>query len=1155
LLKVSEFVHLHVHTEYSLLDGMIRIKDLVDRTEKFQMPAVAMTDHGNMFGAVQFYTEARKKGIKPIIGCEVYVAPNGRKDRDAVGNHLVLLCKNMKGYKNLCQLVSAGFIEGFYYKPRVDMQLISEHHEGLIAMSACLKGKVASALLEDNLDEATAAAGRFKEIFDNNRFFLELQENGIEDQRRVNRAMIKLGKKLGIGLVASNDCHYLNHEDAHAHEVLLCIQTGKTMSDEKRMRFSTDQVYFAAPGEMKEKFAEVPDAITNTLEIANRCNFEWDLKAKHFPVFPTEDDMTLEEMLWRQAREGFQRRLSDIRLSDPRFESRRAEYDKRLEYELNVIRDMEFAGYFLIVADFVNHARSQGIAVGPGRGSAAGSLVSYCLGITDINPLAYGLIFERFLNPERRGLPDIDMDFCQERREEVLKYVTQRYGGSEFVAQIITFGTMKARAVVRDVGRAMDVPLSEVDRLAKLIPATAKNLDQALKEEPRLREMRDRDPKIADLLANAEPLEGIARHASVHAAGVVISDLPLTEYLPLYKDQKEDKVVSQFEKDSVEKVGLIKFDLLGLKTLTQIRNCVELIKQNRGVELAVNKLQPDDKDTFALLAAGDAGGVFQLESSGMKDLLIRLAPERFEEIIAVNALYRPGPLGSGFHDRFVERKHGREPVTYLLPQMEEALKETYGVLVYQEQVMELAVRIAGFTMGEADTLRKAMGKKKTDLMKEQEDKFVEGAKKKKISPEKAREVWDYMAPFAEYGFNKSHAAAYAYVSYQTAYLKTHFRSEFMASLMTMDMADSDKLVRYLKECEDNQMTVDPPHVNQSGWAFSVAGDKVIFGLGAIKGVGKAAVEAIVEAREQTGSFKTLYDFCERVDLKRVNRRTLESLIKAGAFDNLGAHRAQSLAALERALEFGHKTGKERDSGQTSFFDLLGESSAADFISDSYPDVKPWSSREMLSFEKEALGYYLTGHPLARFERMMQMYGLTETTQVPFLSSGQETIIGGLVTAKKEIISKKKERMAFITITDLKGSLEVVVFASVYKEARAHLETDDVPVIVRGRVEVSEDKAKILAGEILPLEQAAEKIPLTLHLTIHRPLAGESQINLIAGILKSHRGRARVLIHVIIPDRSETLISLPAEFRVSPDDKLLSALRELPGVEEVKLEAA
>lgn len=1165
MLKASEFVHLHVHTEYSLLDGMNRvpqkakednaIENVVRQAETFQMPAVAITDHGNLFGAVYFYNACRRKGIKPVIGCEVYVAPKSRKDRDAVGNHLVLLCKNQKGYKNLCKLVSAGFTEGFYYKPRVDMGLIAEHQEGLIALSACLKGKVPAALLEDNQTEAMAAAGQLKEIFDNNRFFLEVQENGIEDQRRVNRELVKLGKKMGIGLVATNDCHYLTREMARAHEILLCIQTGKTIKEEKRMKFSTDQVYFCSPGEMKEKFAELPQAIANTLEIANRCNLEWDLKAKHFPVFPTDDDMTLEEVLSRQARDGFRRRLPDINKSDPRFEARRAEYDKRLEYELSVIRDMEFAGYFLIVADFVNHARQEGIAVGPGRGSAAGSLVSYCLGITDINPLAYGLIFERFLNPERRSLPDIDMDFCQERREEVLKYVTQRYGGSEYVAQIITFGTLKARAVVRDVGRAMDVPLGEVDRIAKLIPATAKNLAAALSDEPRLRELRDADPKVAELLTMAEPLEGIARHASVHAAGVVISDRPLTEYLPLYKDQKEDKVVSQYDKDSVEAVGLIKFDLLGLKTLTQIRYCVDMIKRNRGVQMAVNKLQPDDPETFALLAAGDTGGVFQLESSGMVYLLVRLKPEKFEELIAVNALYRPGPLGSGFHDRFIERKHGREAVEYILPQMEEVLKETYGVIVYQEQVMEIAVKVAGFTMGEADTLRKAMGKKEVALMNEQAEKFVDGAKKKKVPEAAARELFKFMAPFGEYGFNKSHAAAYAYVSYQTAYLKTHFPYEFMASLMTINLNNSDDLVRYLKECEDKKMPVDPPHVNVSGWSFGVADDRIIFGLGAIKGVGKAAVEAIVEAREQGGPFKTLFDFCDRVDLKRVNRRTLESLVKAGAFDNLGGHRAQLLAALDRALELGHRSGKERESGQTSLFDMIGEAGAAEYLTESYPDVHPWSSRELLAFEKEALGYYLTGHPLARFERMMQMYGLTETTQVQFSTSGQEVTIGGLVTAKKEIINKKKERMAFVTITDLKGSLEVVVFASVYKEARPHLDSDDVPVIVRGRVEASEDKTKILAGEILPLEQAADKLPLTLHLTLNRPLATESEINILSGILKSHRGRARVMIHVVIPDRSETTISLPAELRVAPDDKLLHALRELPGVEEVKLEAA
>ncbi|HUT53459.1 MAG TPA: DNA polymerase III subunit alpha [bacterium] len=1154
MLRVAEFVHLHVHTEYSLLDGMIRIPELIERAETFQMPAVAMTDHGVMFGAVHFYNEAKKKGIKPIVGCEVYVAPHSRKDRDQVGHHLTLLCKNHKGYQNLCRMVSAGFMEGFYYKPRIDFELLGECNEGLIALSGCLKGEVASALLEEDQEKAVMAAARLKDIFTDNRFYLELMDNGLADQIRVNRELIALGKKLKLPVVATNDCHYLTREQARAQEVLLCIQTGKTMSDDKRMRMSTDEFYFRSPGEMKEKFAELPEAITNTLEIANRCNLEWNFEAKHFPRFPTEGGMALEDVLAAEAERGFEERLAGIHASDPRFAERQPEYKERLAYELSVIKKMGFAGYFMIVSDFINWAKRHHISVGPGRGSAAGSLVSYCLGITDLNPLAYGLIFERFLNPERREMPDIDTDFCQERREEVLKYVTERYGGSEYVAQIITFGTMKARAAVRDVGRVLGVPYGEVDRIAKLIPAAINmTLAEAMNQEPRLKEMREQDSKVDELLTLAEVLEGVARHASTHAAGVVISDRPLIEYLPLYRDPKEGGVVAQYDMKSVEKVGLIKFDLLGLKTLTQIRYCVEMIKENRGRDVDVSKLSMDDEAAYKLLAAGDTGGVFQLESSGMKDLLVRLVPNKFEELIAMVALYRPGPMNQ--IDKFIDRKHGREKVEYALPQMEEALKETYGVLVYQEQVMQIAASLAGYTMGEADTLRKAMGKKIKELMEAQQDKFLKGAARNKVSEKKAGQVWEDMAQFAKYGFNKSHAAAYAYVAYQTAWLKAHYPVEFLAALLTMEMSDDEKVLKYWREAEEKGIKVEPPHVNTGSWDFRARGETIRFGLGAVKGVGKSAVEAVVEARDQAAPFKSLFDFCGRADLKRVNRRTIENLIKAGAFDNMGAHRAQLLAAIDPALEQGHQALADREAGQTSLFDMLGEGEAGSFMDGNYPEVQPFSSRELLAHEKEALGFYLTGHPLARFEETMKMFGIVDTTNVPFLTTGQEVLVGGMVTARKEHISKKKERMAFITVSDLKGSVEVVVFASVYREAVKYLEVEDQPVLVRGRVEVSEDKAKILAGEIFPLDQATEKLSLTLHLTVNRQHTDPGRVEALRAVLKAHKGRAKVVVHVVIPDRSETLIALPMEYRANPGRELIAALREFFGEDSVRLVAA
>lgn len=1155
MLRVAEFVHLHVHTEYSLLDGMIRVEDLVERAEAYQMPAVAMTDHGNLFGTIAFYEECRKKALKPIVGCEVYVAPKSRFDRDEVGHHLVLLCKNYKGYQNLCKLVTAGYREGFYYKPRVDHELLDQCREGLIAMSACLKGEVPRALLEENHDKAKEAAGRFKEIFDNNRFFLELMENGLPDQRRVNRELIALGKKMGLPLVATNDCHYLAREMARAHEVHLCIQTGKVLTDEKRMKMTGDSFYFRSAGEMKELFAEIPEAISNTLEIAGRCNLELDFETKHFPRFPTPEGQSPEDLFIENARAGFTSRQEEIIVSDPRFPERTKEYRDRLEYESSVIQKMGFAGYFLIVADFVNWAKRQDIPVGPGRGSAAGSLVSYSLGITDINPLAYGLYFERFLNPERREMPDIDVDFCQDRREEVIRYVTEKYGGTEYVAQIITFGTMKARAAVRDVGRVLGWPIPEVDKIAKLI-AGAKTLAEAYLQEPRLKELKDQDPKAAELLSLAESLEGMARHASTHAAGVVISDRPLIEYLPLYQDPKEKSgVVAQFDMENIPKVGLIKFDLLGLKTLTQIRHCLDMIKENRGPEQVppIKKLQMNDPETFALLGRGDTNGVFQLESSGMKDILVRLAPNRFEEMIAVVALYRPGPMAE-IHN-YIERKHGRQKVEYPLPRMREILEETYGILLYQEQVMEIAVKLAGYSLAEADNLRKAMGKKKMEVMEAQKEKFLAGGKRSAIGEDKARKIFDDMAQFAHYGFNKSHAAVYAYIAYQTAYLKAHFPVEFMASLLTIELANTDDLVKYLKECEEKKLGVDPPHVNESGWEFQARGERVRIGLGAVKGVGRGAVEAILEARAEGGPFRSLFEFCERMDLRRVNRRSLEALIKAGGLDGLGPDRARMLAGLDAAMEAGQAAQREREAGQTNLFAMLGEGAKAEFIKEHYPEVAAWTSAELLAHEKSALGFYLTGHPLARFEETMRRFGITETTRVPFLPNDQEVLIGGVVTARKEIMTNKrgkKERMAFVTLADLKGEIEVVVFASLYRTAVKFLENEDLPIVIRGRAEVGEDKAKVLAGEVFPLEQASEKLSLTMHLTLRRPLIGPDQVRFLGQVLSAHKGRTKVVVHVVQAENTETLVSLPVDYRISPDQDLIQTLGETFGEEAVRL---
>ena len=835
-MKPLPFVHLHVHSEYSLLDGAIRFSELVPMAKQMNMPAVAVTDHGNLFGAVNFYKAAKKEGIKPIIGCEVYVAPGSRKDKSPGKNneaggyhHLLLLAQNKEGYKNLLKLVSSGYTEGFYYKPRIDKELLEAHSEGLIASSACLHGEIPQYYLHGQPDKAEACARWFKERFEG-RFYLELMENGIPEQGDVNKQLVELSKTLDLPLIATNDCHYLRKEDAKAHDVLLCIQTGKTIDQSDRMRFLTDHFYFKSPEEMTRAFGDIPEALTNTVLIAEQCDFDLEFGNYYFPRFPLPDDVGLEDLMEARVREGYEQRLEEIKRQDPiRLEKEAERYHARLERELGIIKQMGFAGYFLIVADFISYAQGKGIAVGPGRGSAAGSLVAYSLRITDIDPIRYNLLFERFLNPERRSMPDIDIDFCMLRRDEVLRYVTERYG-EENVAQIITFGKMQARAVVRDVGRVLGMSYDEVDRIAKLIPEGIKmTLEKALQQEPRLKGMADSNAQVKDLLDIARSLEGLSRHASTHAAGVVISDRPIVEHLPLYKTPKGD-IVTQFDMKCVEEIGLIKFDFLGLRTLTMIEDAVRLIGK-KGEEIDVEHLALDDDDAFALLSAGDTDGVFQLESSGMKDLLTRMKPEVFEDLIALVALYRPGPLGSGMIDEFIGRKQGKIAITYELPELEPILKETYGIIVYQEQVMQIASALADYSMGQADILRKAMGKKIASVMNEQKTIFIDGAVNKGISKSLAVDIFDRIAKFGEYGFNKSHSAAYALVAYQTAYLKAHHPVEFMAALINSDKDNTDKVIRYIGECKGRGIEILPPDVNESEWDFSVTEGKIRFGLG------------------------------------------------------------------------------------------------------------------------------------------------------------------------------------------------------------------------------------------------------------------------------------------------------------------------------------
>ncbi|MGD9241305.1 MAG: DNA polymerase III subunit alpha, partial [Desulfobacterales bacterium] len=829
---VPDFVHLHVHTQYSLLDGAIRIDDLLRRTAEFEMHAVTVTDHGTMFGAVEFYEKAIRAGIKPIIGCEIYVAPRTRFDKTPLDNkdlsHLILLAKNNEGYRNLCKLATAAQLEGFYYRPRIDKQILKECSKGLIGLTACLHGEIPRRIQQGRIEQAEEAAYGYREIFGEHNFFLEVQNNGIEAQEQVNQTLLDISQRLSLPLVASNDCHYLSKQDVRAHDVLLCIQTGKTIQDNERFKFRTDQLYFKSKAEMHAAFKDYPGALSNTVDIAGRCHIDFDFKTYHFPRFADASESTSDALFTQNVRQGFELRMQRLKAKDPQIDE--ALYRDRLEYEISVICEMGFSGYFLIVADFIRHAKENNVPVGPGRGSAAGSLVAYSLGITDLDPIAHGLIFERFLNPARKSMPDIDVDFCIDGREDVYKYVVDKYGGGDYVAQIITFGKLKTRAVIRDVGRAMDIPLAEVDAIAKMVPDILNiSLDEALEREPRLRELARQKPEIDELIKICRVLEGLPRHASTHAAGVVIADEPLVNYMPLYRGKKGE-VVTQYDMKVVEKIGLVKFDFLGLRNLTVIANSLSLIASQGKAPPDLDNIELTDTDTYRLLSAGDTTGVFQLESSGMKDLLVRLKPESFDDVIALVALYRPGPMESGMIDDYVARKHGRKKVEYLLPQLEPILKETYGVIVYQEQVMKIANDLANYSMAEADDLRKAMGKKIQAIMAEHRERFVNGAAKNEISADEAAPIFSLMEKFGGYGFNKSHSAAYALIAYQTAYLKAHFPVEFMAALLTSEMHSSDGVVKYIVECRSHGIAVLPPDINYSDKAFSVYGDQIRFGL-------------------------------------------------------------------------------------------------------------------------------------------------------------------------------------------------------------------------------------------------------------------------------------------------------------------------------------
>jgi DNA polymerase-3 subunit alpha len=1132
------FVHLHVHTQYSLLDGAIRLDRLLERVRNLGMDAVAVTDHGTMHGTLEFYQLARKAKIKPIIGCECYLAPRRLSDKSAQDGkdlfHLILLAENQTGYANLCKLASIAQLEGFYYKPRIDKEALAAHCQGLIAMSACLHGEIPRLILQDRIEAADQAARFYQDLFGPDRFFLEVQNNGIPAQEKVNQALKQMGRRLAIPLVATNDCHYLEPGDARAHEVLLCIQTGKTLTDPNHFKFNTKELYLKSPQQMQADLADYPGALENTIAIAQRCNVAFEFGVFHFPRFDTGSGLSPEAHFEQQVRGGFERRMAAIRAKRPNIDE--SSYRRRLDYEIGVIQQMGFAGYFLIVADFIHWARQNNIPVGPGRGSAAGSLLAYCLEITDLDPLAYGLIFERFLNPSRVSMPDIDVDFCYNGREQVFKYVVDRYGGGDYVAQIITFGTLKTRAVIRDVGRVLDIPLAEVDAIAKLVPEVLNiSLDEALKQSPKLAEITRSRPDLTELIQICRVLEGLPRHASTHAAGVVIGDKPLVEYLPLFRG-KNGEVLTQFDMKQVEKIGLVKFDFLGLRNLTVIQDTLDLIAAQNRRPPDIADLPLDDAATYRLLASGETTGVFQLESSGMRDLLVRLKPSCFDDIIALVALYRPGPLDSGMVIDYVECKHGRRQVSYLVPQLEPILKATYGVILYQEQVMQIAVDLASYTMAEADGLRKAMGKKNAQIMAEHRQRFVEGAVGNRIQKEKADNIFDLMEKFGGYGFNKSHSAAYALIAFQTAYLKAHFPVEYMAALLTSEMHATDGVVKYMAECQRHGVAVQPPDINASGKTFAVSDGKIRFGLVAVKNVGEGAIDAILDARRQ-GPFDSLFDFCQRVELKKVNKRVIESLIKCGAFDTMDLSRAQLAAVLEQALQWGQLVQKEKADPQMGLFDT-GPSQPVAINLPPIPPVAEWTEKQRLAFEKEALGFYISGHPLSRHESVLKRYGTTNTQSLADVGDGAAVRLGGLVRKSKVIRSKKGDPMAFVTLEDRQGSVEVTVFSALYAGIYELL-ADDSPVMVEGRVQKDENTVKVVADSLVPLDKAEEKWAAAVHFVMDADQVSRPQLEGFKAVIAKHPGDCPAYVHLRIAGTMEAVIALPENLSL----KASGALRQ------------
>ncbi len=1153
------YIHLHNHSEYSILDGALAIDALVDAAWTNKMPALALTDHGNIFGAVSFFRKAKEKGIKPILGCELYLAPESHLEKKPAGKgpghfHLIFIVKDGKGYRNLCHLITQAYLEGFYYRPRIDKALLAQHNEGLIGLSGCIKGEISYYLRLGEEEKAERAALEYATLFEKGDFYIELQDHGLKEEKEVNPSLVTLARRLNLPLVATNDCHYLNKEDAETHDILLCIQTNRKVADQDRIRFSSDEFYFKSSTEMMDLFEEIPEAIKNTVEIASRCNFDFPSTGYFLPQFKAPEDVSLSDYFGQVVKEGFRGRMELIQKEDgdggipePH------EYEDRLEKELRLIKEMGFEGYFLIVWDLIQMAKEKKIPVGPGRGSAAGSLLAYSLEITDIDPLQYNLLFERFLNPERISLPDIDIDFCGRRRDEVLDYVTQKYG-RENVCQIITFGTMAARAAVRDVGRALEVPLPEVDRIAKMIPPFGLDatIEGALKNVPQLRELRDKNTKIAHLLSIAQKLEGQIRHPSIHAAGIVIAPRPLVEFMPLYQSAKGE-ITTQFPMKDIEALGLLKMDLLGLRNLTVIHDTVELVKKDNETTLDLESIPLDDGKTFEVFKSGNTDGVFQFESPGMKDLLRNFKPESFRDLIALNALYRPGPLKSGMTDEFIKRKNHPDRINYEFPELEPVLKETKGIIVYQEQVMQIATELAGFSLAEADILRKAMGKKVTSMMKAQRQRFIQGAKKNGISTAKATKIFDQIKEFAGYGFNKSHSAAYAYLAYRTAYLKAHFPVYFLAALLTSEAerGATSQVVKYINECKEMGIEVLPPDINESDFNFAVSEGNIRFGLSAIKNVGEGAVRAILRTRDQKGKFSSPFDIFQEVDPKAVNRKVIESLIKAGAFDSLGWRRSQLFHLVDKMIEYAHEVQKVRSSKQNLLFGR-GQIELPSVPAE-IKTMREWDESLFLSYEKDALGFYITSHPLAQFGNQLKRLVSHSINQLDEERDFDNEIrVAGIISALKPLKTKKDERMATFILEDLSGRIEVVAFPDSYRKYYEFLR-EDVLVWIKGRFLGEGENRRIHLVQIMPLREAFQRQAKKVVLRIFLPGIEESVFEDLKGMLERNQGSCPVLFELETPHAYRMLVQSVEIQGVSPSEELTKNIENLLGEGSVIVE--